>query len=203
MSTMTTAAPLTYSQGGVKQSRIGKRPIALPKGVSATIKDGTIEIKGPKGTLSRVLPAGISAKVENGAVLVVPVALGRDGARIQGLAWSLIGGMVVGVHEGYTKTLQLVGTGYRAELKGTTLHLALGFSHPIAFALPTGVKCEIPGDSKGTIVILTGSDKEKMGQTAAKIRGFRPPEPYGGKGVRYQGEKVREKAGKAAKAGGK
>jgi large subunit ribosomal protein L6 len=95
-----------------------------------------------------------------------------------------------------------VGTGYRAELKGTTLNLALGFSHPINFPLPQGVKCEIPGDSKGTIVILTGSDKERMGQTAAKIRGFRPPEPYGGKGVRYQGEKVREKAGKAAKAGG-
>ena len=103
---------------------------------------------------------------------------------------------------GYTRTLQLVGTGYRAELKGQVLHLALGFSHPIAFPLPAGVKCEIPGDSKGTIVILTGSDKETMGQTAAKIRAFRPPEPYGGKGVRYQGEKVREKAGKAAKAGG-
>jgi len=110
--------------------------------------------------------------------------------------------MVHGVSEGYTKTLQLVGTGYRAELKGQTLNLALGFSHPIAFPLPQGVKCEIPGDSKGTIVILTGSDKEVMGQTAAKIRGFRPPEPYGGKGVRYQGEKVRQKAGKAAKAGG-
>jgi large subunit ribosomal protein L6 len=136
-------------------------------------------------------------------VTVVPTIPGRDGARFQGLTRSLLSGMLVGVTEGYTKTLQLVGTGYRAELKGTTLHLALGFSHPIAFPLPKGVKCEIPGDSKGTIVILTGSDKEVMGQTAAKIRGFRPPEPYGGKGVRYQGEKVREKAGKAAKAGGK
>ena len=127
-----------------------------------------------------------------------PTVAGRDGARFQGLARALIGGMVDGVAEGYTKTLQLVGTGYRAELKGQVLNLALGFSHPIAFPLPQGIKCEIPGDSKGTIVILTGSDKEKMGQTAAKIRGFRPPEPYGGKGVRYQGEKVREKAGKAA-----
>jgi len=187
---------------GIYQSRIGKRPIALPKGVSATLKDGSIELKGPKGTLSRVLPPGVSAKVDGGAVLITPTAEGRDGARLQGLAWALIGGMVVGVHEGYTKTLQLVGTGYRAELKGTVVNLALGFSHPIAFPLPQGVKCEIPGDSKGTILILTGSDKEKMGQTAAKIRGFRPPEPYGGKGVRYQGEKVREKAGKAAKAGG-
>ena len=188
---------------GFRQSRIGKRPIALPKGVSAALKDGAIEIKGPKGTLSRVLPPGVSAKVESGNVLISPTLPGRDGARYQGLAWALVGGMVVGVSEGYTKTLQLVGTGYRAEVKGQTLNLSLGFSHPIAFPLPTGVKCEIPGDSKGTILILTGSDKEKMGQTAAKIRGFRPPEPYGGKGVRYQGEKVREKAGKAAKAGGK
>jgi large subunit ribosomal protein L6 len=196
-------ASTQHNQGErVWQSRIGKRPIALPKGVSAAVKDGAIEIKGPKGTLRRVLPPGVAAKVESGAVLVTPTAPGRDGARFQGLAWALIGGMVKGCAEGYTKTLQLVGTGYRAELKGQVLNLALGFSHPIAFPLPTGVKCEIPGDSKGTIVILTGSDKEVMGQTAAKIRGFRPPEPYGGKGVRYQGEKVREKAGKAAKAGG-
>jgi large subunit ribosomal protein L6 len=188
---------------GLRQSRVGKRPIALPKGVTATLKDRTIELKGPKGTLSRKLPEGVSAKVDGGAVHIQPTVQGRDGARLQGLVWSLVGGMVLGVHEGYTRTLQLVGTGYRAELKGQTLNLALGFSHPIAFPLPQGVKCEIPGDSKGTIVILTGSDKETMGQTAAKIRGFRPPEPYGGKGVRYQGEKVREKAGKAAKAGGK
>ncbi|HLK36792.1 MAG TPA: 50S ribosomal protein L6 [Polyangiaceae bacterium] len=192
----------TQPQGGMRQSRIGKRPIALPKGVAATVRERTIEIKGPKGTLSRALPPGVTAKVEGGAVLIAPTVEGRDGARLQGLAWSLVGGMVVGVSEGYTKTLQLVGTGYRAELKGQILNLSLGFSHPVAFPLPKGVKCEIPGDSKGTILILTGSDKEEMGQTAAKIRGFRPPEPYGGKGVRYQGEKVREKAGKAAKAGG-
>ena len=103
----------------------------------------------------------------------------------------------------YTRTLQLVGTGYRAELKGQVLNLSLGFSHPIAYPLPQGLKCEIPGDSKGTLLVLTCSDKEVIGQSAAKIRAFRPPEPYGGKGVRYQGEKVREKAGKAAKAGGK
>lgn len=187
----------------VFQSRIGKRPIALPKGVTAAVTNDSIQVKGPKGALSRKLPAGVAAKVDAGAILITPVAPGRDGARLQGLAWSLVGGMVLGVSEGYTKTLQLVGTGYRAELKGQTLNLALGFSHPIAFPLPQGLKCEIPGDSKGTIVILTGSDKEVMGQAAAKIRGFRPPEPYGGKGVRYQGEKVREKAGKAAKAGGK
>jgi large subunit ribosomal protein L6 len=175
----------------------------MPKGVTATVKDRSIEIKGPKGTLARTLPLNVSLKLDGGQIAVLPTIGGRDGARFQGLARALLAGMVTGVADGYTRTLQLVGTGYRAELKGQTLNLALGFSHPIAFPLPKGIKCEIPGDSKGTILILTGSDKEAMGQTAAKIRGFRPPEPYGGKGVRYQGEKVREKAGKAAKAGGK
>jgi large subunit ribosomal protein L6 len=186
-----------------KQSRVGKRPIAIPKGVAVTLTNGTVEVKGKKGTLSRKLPEGVDVKVDGGSVNVVPLLPGRDGSRVQGLAWALLRGMVLGVGDGYTQTLQLVGTGYRAELKGQVLNLALGFSHPIAFDLPKGVKCEIPAESKGTIVILTGCDKEVMGQTAATIRGFRPPEPYGGKGVRYQGEKVREKAGKAAKAGGK
>jgi large subunit ribosomal protein L6 len=199
-----TSAQQTHNQGErIYQARIGKRPIVLPKGVTASLKDRSVEIKGPKGTLTRALPPNVNLKAEPGSLLVTPTIPGRDGARFQGLARALLAGMVVGVAEGYTKTLQLVGTGYRAELKGTSINLALGFSHPIVFPLPKGVKCEIPGDSKGTLLILTGSDKEVMGQTAAKIRGFRPPEPYGGKGVRYQGEKVREKAGKAAKAGGK
>ncbi len=188
---------------GLRQSRTGKRPIALPKGVTATLKDRSIEVKGPKGTLARELPENVTVKVEAGNIAIMPTIGGRDGARYQGLTRALLAGMVLGVAEGYTRTLQLVGTGYRAEVKGTTLNLSLGFSHPIAFPLPKGVKCDIPAESKGTLLILTGSDKEVMGQTAAKIRGFRPPEPYGGKGVRYQNEKVREKAGKAAKAGGK
>jgi large subunit ribosomal protein L6 len=185
----------------LRLSRTGKRPVDLPKGVTATIKDGKIEVKGPKGQMSRDLPPNVQVKVENNAVNVVPTIGGRDGARFQGLARSLINGMVVGAGTGYTKTLQLVGTGYRAEVKGAMLNLSLGFSHPVNFPIPQGIKVEIPADSKGTILILTGSDKEKMGQTAAKIRSFRPPEPYGGKGVRYQGEKVREKAGKAGKGG--
>lgn len=197
---MTTQVETT--QSNLRQSRTGKRPIPLPKGVTASVKDGSFDVKGPKGSLTRVLPPNVAVKVEGGKVSVVPTIEGRDGARFQGLARALMAGMVAGVAEGYTKTLQLVGTGYRAELKGTSLNLSLGFSHQILFPLPPGVKCEIPGDSKGTILILTGSDKERMGETAAKIRSFRPPEPYGGKGVRYQGEKVREKAGKAAKAGG-
>jgi large subunit ribosomal protein L6 len=200
MTTQTQTAP--GQEDGLRYSRVGKRPIVLPKGVTATLKEQTIEVKGPRGTLVRRLPPNVSVKTEGGSVAVLPTIVGRDGARFQGLARALIAGMVTGVADGYTKTLQLVGTGYRAEVKGQVLQLSLGFSHPIAFPLPQGVKCEIPADSKGTIVILTGSDKEVMGQTAAKIRGFRPPEPYGGKGARYQGEKVREKAGKAAKAGG-
>ncbi|MGD0677905.1 MAG: 50S ribosomal protein L6 [Polyangiaceae bacterium] len=188
---------------GIRQSRTGKRPIGLPKGVSASLKEGTLEVKGPKGTLTRSVPENVAVKVDGGQIQVAPTIPGRDGARFQGLARALFAGMVTGVADGYTRTLQLVGTGYRAEVKGQVLNLSLGFSHPIAFPLPKGLKCEIPADSKGTLLILTGSDKEVMGQTAAKIRAFRPPEPYGGKGVRYQGEKVREKAGKAAKAGGK
>ena len=199
---MTQQAQTQGAPNGIRHSRTGKKPVTLPKGVTSSLKAGSLEVKGPKGTLTRVLPPNVDVKVDGGKITVMPTIPGRDGSRFQGVARSLSAGMVTGVAEGYTKTLELRGTGYRAELKGTVLNLALGFSHPVNFPLPQGVKCEIPGDSKGTIVILTGSDKEKMGQTAAKIRGFRPPEPYGGKGVRYQGEKVREKAGKAAKAGG-
>jgi large subunit ribosomal protein L6 len=191
-------------QTDLKQSRVGKRPVELPKGVTATMKGDTIEVKGAKGQLSRKLPPNVKVTVEGTAVKVLPTIGGRDGSRFQGLARALINGMVQGAASGYTKTLQLVGTGYRAEVKGQVLNLSLGFSHPVNFPIPQGITVQIPGDSKGTIIILNGPDKALMGQTAAKIRGFRPPEPYGGKGVRYQGEKVREKAGKAAKgaAGG-
>jgi large subunit ribosomal protein L6 len=199
MTTQTTASTVE----DLRQSRTGKRPIDLPKGVTATVANGKIDVKGPKGQMSRELPPNVTVKVESGHVVVQPTVGGRDGARYQGLARSLINGMVAGAATGYTKTLQLVGTGYRAEVKGQILNLSLGFSHPVNFPIPQGIKVEIPGDSKGTLIILTGADKEKMGQTAAKLRSFRPPEPYGGKGVRYQGEKVREKAGKAASKGGK
>jgi large subunit ribosomal protein L6 len=202
-STPSVAPPVSLRPEQLRQSRVGKRPIALPKGVTATIANGKIDVKGPKGTLSRPLTPNVKVKTENNELVVVPTVQGRDGARFQGLARSIINGMIEGAATGYTKTLQLVGTGYRAELKGKILNLALGFSHPINFPVPDGITVTIPADSKGTLVILTGADKEKMGQTAAKIRGFRPPEPYGGKGVRFQGEKVREKAGKAASKGGK
>lgn len=195
------AAPISLRPDQMRQSRVGKRPVELPKGTTFAINNGNIEIKGPKGTASRPLMPNVKVKVENNEILVLPTVQGRDGARFQGLARSLINGMITGASTGYVKTLQLVGTGYRAEVKGKILNLSLGFSHPVNFPIPDGIKVEIPGDSKGTLIILSGADKEKMGQTAAKIRGFRPPEPYGGKGVRFQGEKVREKAGKAAKGG--
>ncbi len=186
----------------LKQSRVGKRPIDLPKGVTAALKEGVIDVKGPKGALTRRLPPNVKVTLVGSTISVMPTIGGRDGSRFQGLARALINGMVQGAAGGYTKTLQLVGTGYRAEVKGPVLNLSLGFSHPVNFPIPQGITVQIPGDSKGTIIILTGADKAVMGQTAAKIRGFRPPEPYGGKGVRYQGEKVREKAGKAAKGAG-
>lgn len=197
------AAPKSLAPEALKtaQSRVGKRPVELPKGVTLAVNNGKIEVKGPKGQISKPLTPNVKIVVENNAVSVKPTVPGRDGARFQGLARSIVNGMVTGASTGYTRTLQLVGTGYRAELKGKILNLQLGFSHQINFPIPEGVTVQIPGDSKGTLVILTGADKEVMGQTAAKIRGFRPPEPYGGKGVRYQGEKVREKAGKAAKGG--
>ena len=208
---MNTAKAQTTNQGEagqvslrpdqMRQSRVGKRPVELLKGVTITVANGKVDVKGPKGTLSKALTPNVKVKVEGNEVSVYPTVTGRDGARFQGLARSIINGMIVGAGTGYVKTLQLVGTGYRAEVKGKILNLALGFSHPVNFPIPEGVTVQIPGDSKGTIIILSGADKEVMGQTAAKIRGFRPPEPYGGKGVRFQGEKVREKAGKAAKGG--
>jgi len=183
------------------QSRVGKRPVLIPKGVTAALKDGAVRVEGPKGKLSRTVPNGVDVKIDAGKILVTSNLPGRDASRMQGLVRALIATMVKGTTDGYAKTLELRGTGYRAEVKGTMLNMALGFSHPINFPLPTGISCVIPADSKGTIVNLSGADKELMGQTAAKIRSFRPPEPYGGKGVRYQGEKVREKAGKAGKGG--
>lgn len=198
---MNTAA--TTNRNATKTSRVGKRPIALPKGVSATINGPTIQIKGPKGELSRKVTGDITLKLEGTSLHVASSAPGRDGARLQGLFRALISTMVKGTSEGYTRELELRGTGYRVEQKGTTLHFALGYSHPVVFPLPQGITATIPADSKGTQLILNGADKGLIGQTAATIRGFRPPEPYGGKGVRYKGEAVREKAGKAGKGGKK
>lgn len=191
------AAPIE----GLKQSRVGKLSVTIPKGVTVQIANGAMTVKGPKGELARPLPPNVDVKIDAGILKVMPTIGGRDGARFQGLTRALLNTMVKGVSESYVRTLELKGTGYRAEVKGPILNLALGFSHPVNFPIPKGVTVQIPADSKGTMIILTGSDKAVMGQTAATIRGFRPPEPYGGKGVRYQGEKVRQKAGKSAGKG--
>jgi large subunit ribosomal protein L6 len=185
----------------LRQSRTGKRPIDLPKGVSASVKDGAFSVTGPKGTLSRPLPPNVKVDIEGSKVSIAPTVTGRDGARYQGLARALFAAMTKGAAEGYVRELELVGTGYRAEIKGQVLNLALGFSHPVSLTLPKGVSATVPAESKGSLLILSGNDKEVMGQLAAKIRAIRPPEPYGGKGVRYKGEKVRQKAGKSGGKG--
>jgi large subunit ribosomal protein L6 len=187
----------------LKTSRVGKRPVEIPKGVTVSLAGRKVQVKGPKGELVRELTATTDIKVEGGKIHVSSTAPGRDGSRLQGLMRALLAGMVKGVADGYERILELKGTGYRVELKGTTLNFALGYSHPINYPLPKGINAAVPVESKGTLLILTGADKEVIGQTAAKIRGFRPPEPYGGKGVRYRGERVREKAGKAGKGGKK
>ena len=186
-----------------KTSRVGKRPVEIPKGVTVAVNARKVQIKGPKGELVRELAPTTDIKIDGGKIHVSSNAPGRDASRLQGLMRALLAGMVKGVADGYERILELKGTGYRVELKGTTLNFALGYSHPINYPLPKGINAAVPAESKGTLLILTGADKEVIGQTAAKIRGFRPPEPYGGKGVRYRGERVREKAGKAGKGGKK
>lgn len=183
----------------MKQSRVGKQPIALPKGVTVALNGSKADVKGPKGQLSMTLPSSVSVKKEGEALVVSSEADGADAPRLQGLGRALLASLVKGCAEGYERTLELVGTGYRAELKGKELHLALGLSHPVVFPLPATVNAEVPKDSKGTIIILTSPDKAALGQAAATIRSYRPPEPYAGKGVRYKGEAVRRKAGKAGK----
>jgi len=201
MDTQSNVATNSASKVAPGMSRVGKRPVEVPKGVTASVNGRTVEIKGPKGQLNRSIVDGVDVKLESGKLVVASTAPGRDGARLQGLTRALLASMVKGVAEGYERSLELKGTGYRVEQKGTTLTFALGYSHPVVFEVPKGLTATIPADSKGTLLILQGADKELIGQTAAKIRGFRPPEPYGGKGVRYRGERVREKAGEAGKGG--
>ncbi len=192
------------TSGGVrKQSRLGKRPVGVPKGVTVNVTGSKVEVQGPKGKLSRELPSAIVFKKEGDNVSVDASSAGRDASRLQGLGRALLASMVKGAAEGYERILELVGTGYRCEVKGRSLTLQLGFSHPAVFDLPPEVNAVVPPDSKGTVLILTSPDKASLGQVAATIRALRPPEPYGGKGVRYRGEQIRRKAGKAGKAGKK
>ncbi len=183
----------------VRQSRVGKRPIALPKGVTVNVGDGSVAVEGPKGKLAINLPPSISVSRDAAGLHVVSDAPGAAAPRLQGLARALVANLVHGAAVGYSRTLELQGTGYRAELKGRTLTVLVGRSHPCVVELPEAISCEVPKDFKGTIIELSSPNKALLGQICATIRRFRPAEPYGGKGVRFKGEQVRRKAGKAGK----
>jgi large subunit ribosomal protein L6 len=178
-------------------SRIGKAPIPVPGGVDVTISGSDVTVKGPKGTLTRTVPPTISVRREDGTLLVERPDDERQNRALHGLTRSLVNNMVVGVTDGFSKELEIIGVGYRAEAQGpTTLRLALGYSHPVIMQAPEGITFESP---TATRVIVRGIDKELVGQVAANIRAVRKPEPYKGKGVRYLGEKVLRKAGKTGK----
>jgi large subunit ribosomal protein L6 len=179
-------------------SRIGRQPIALPKNVEVTLGDRNhVSVKGPKGQLERDFPPTITLTRQDEQILVArPNDEGKQRA-LHGLSRSLLNNMVVGVTDGFTKTLEVQGVGYRAQLQGSNLQLALGFSHPVIVAPPQGITFAVEGPR----ILIQGIDKELVGQVAANIRKLRPPEPYKGKGIRYQGERVRRKAGKAGKVG--
>jgi large subunit ribosomal protein L6 len=177
-------------------SRIGKAPITVPSGVDVTITGRTITVKGPKGTLSRDIPGEIIVRKEDSTILVERPNDERESRSLHGLSRTLVNNMVIGVTDGFTKELEIVGVGYRAEAQGQNLRLALGFSHPVMVPAPEGISFEIPQQTR---VIVKGIDKELVGQVAANIRSIRKPEPYKGKGVRYLGERIVRKAGKTGK----
>jgi len=191
-----------------RQSRVGKRPIPVPSGVDFNVDADKVRIKGPKGTLERKLPPFVAVKKdgENLIVSITSDATG-EGPKFQGLTRALVANMVHGVATGYAIALDLHGVGYRAELKGRELTLSLGLSHQVKYPLPNTINARVETLDEGGVkrprIHLDSPDKELLGQTAARIRSFRPPEPYKGKGVRYMGEKIRTKAGKAGKSGAK
>ncbi|MFM7756162.1 MAG: 50S ribosomal protein L6 [Actinomycetota bacterium] len=178
-------------------SRIGNAPITIPSGVDVNISGPSVTVKGPKGSLTRQLVGGISVRQADGLITVERPDDNRESRSLHGLSRALLNNMVLGVTEGFTKELEIVGVGYRAELKGpSALRLNLGFSHPVDFQAPDGVTFEVPVQTR---VIVKGIDKETVGQVAANIRSIRKPEPYKGKGVRYLDERILRKAGKAGK----
>jgi large subunit ribosomal protein L6 len=178
-------------------SRVGRSPIPVPSGVSVTLAERSVTVQGPQGTLARSLPGNITISQEGDLLNVARPNDERMNRALHGLTRSLVANMVTGVTQGFTKELEIVGVGYRATLRGpTSLELALGFSHPIYVEAPEGITFEVPVPTR---IIVKGIDKEAVGQVAANIRKLRKPEPYKGKGVRYAGERVLRKAGKAAK----
>ena len=178
-------------------SRIGKLPVSVPSGVDVAIEGQTVTVKGPKGTLSHIVAEPITAaRAEDGSISIVRPDDERLSKSLHGLSRTLVANMVVGVTEGYAKTLEIVGTGYRVTAKGSDLEFALGFSHPVLVTAPEGITFRVEAPTRFAV---EGIDKQKVGEVAAKIRKLRKPDPYKGKGVRYQGEVVRRKAGKAGK----
>ena len=175
-------------------SRIGNSPISLPSGVEVKVNGDAIEVKGPKGTLTQAITKTISVSVDDGTLTVARSNDERESRALHGLTRALVQNMVVGVTDGYSKELTAVGVGYRAALKGKTLELQVGFSHPVTIDAPDGITFEVPEPTK---IIVSGIDKQMVGQVAANVRAVKPPEPYKGKGIRYVDEHVRRKAGKA------
>ena len=180
-------------------SRIGRKPIPTVKGVKIEQKDGTIKITGPKGELKANIPSSITLKITENEILVSRSSDEKKEKALHGTWRALINNMIKGVSEGFLRKLEIVGVGYKAEVKGKKIQLALGYSHPILFEPPQGIKIEIPIP---TNILISGIDKQLVGQVAAKLRSFRPPEPYKGKGVKYEGEYIRRKAGKTAATAG-
>ncbi len=176
-------------------SRIGKLPIKIPQGVEIKINGADILVKGKHGELSWSVPEGVTLNMDGDTLTVNRRSEERQDRAFHGLARAYISNMVKGVHEGFIKELEIIGVGYRTELKGNLLILNLGYSHPIYFEVPEGIKLEV--EERGTKIKVFGADKQKVGHVASQIRGFRPPEPYKGKGIRYKGEYVRMKEGKA------
>jgi large subunit ribosomal protein L6 len=191
----------------VAESRVGKRPLPLPSGVEIKVDGRKVSVKGPKGQLEREFPATIAIELKDKVLTVRMKEDTRTAKQDQGLTRALLGGMVEGTSKGFNTSLDLVGVGYRAELKGRELTLSLGLSHQVKYALPTGLNAKVEildeGGTKRPRLHLDSADKELLGQSAARIRSFRPPEPYKGKGIRYLGEKIRMKAGKAGAKGSK
>ncbi|GGO89312.1 50S ribosomal protein L6 [Marinobacterium nitratireducens] len=174
-------------------SRVGKKPVVVPAGVDIKIDGRTINAKGKNGQLSLDVHPNVEVKQEEGSLVFAPADNSKQANALSGTVRSLVSNMVIGVSEGFKKTLELQGVGYRAAVKGNTVNLTLGFSHPIDYELPEGISAECPNQ---TTVVISGADKQRVGQVAAEVRGFRPPEPYKGKGVRYADEYVRRKEAK-------
>jgi large subunit ribosomal protein L6 len=174
-------------------SRIGKKPVPVPSGVTANVEGQTVKMKGPKGALSFLVPDEVSVKLEDGKVKVDPRNETKRARSMWGTSRTLVNNLVTGVTKGYEKKLEITGVGYRAALQGKNLQIALGYSHDVIYPIPEGIAIVAP---KPTEIVITGIDKQKVGQVAAEIRAFRPPEPYKGKGVRYAGEYIFRKEGK-------